>query len=376
MTQPYDHEPHEHEGADEHVNEHAEAEIHEAPSDSEFADAGDITMAGEEKPKGRSALLPLAAAGGVVVLLAGVAWWQFSGSNTNAAANNPVVPPALTATTPAPVLNQPVASKVAATSMAQLNDLASNVAMPANTTTPNAVAPLGDIPKLPNPADLGAASQGTHANAMPGAMPASGATNSAGKSVASIDATPNVPQISAAPNGDSQRMDSLSARLDDMQKTLAQVTEQLTQVSTRLSATPADSEARAMQDRLAKLEQQMAQKHMAAPALVVPAAITGDGMTAPVAAVKPITRSVPQHTARYPKTKHHKEAKTATAVHSSHWVLRAAMPGQAWIATSADDKDLKPVHVGDTVTGIGRVTAIEAKDGDAWVIQGTKGTVR
>ena len=70
----------------------------------------------------------------------------------------------------------------------------------------------------------------------------------------------------------------------------------------------------------------------------------------------------------------HKQAVAKTAaVKAPHWVLRAAVPGEAWIATSADTPDLRHVKVGDSVTGLGQITAITST-GMGWIVQGTLGS--
>lgn len=55
------------------------------------------------------------------------------------------------------------------------------------------------------------------------------------------------------------------------------------------------------------------------------------------------------------------------------WELRAAQPGKAWVSKKGQ-KDMQPVVVGDSLNGIGRVTAI-SYDGRRWVVQGTSGRI-
>ncbi|MDE2029969.1 MAG: hypothetical protein KGI97_05315, partial [Alphaproteobacteria bacterium] len=76
----------------------------------------------------------------------------------------------------------------------------------------------------------------------------------------------------------------------------------------------------------------------------------------------------------------HKTARKAPRRATRHaaaprWILRAALPGQAWVATSATSRDLHHLRVGDTLEGIGRVTAIEAS-GNGWIVRGTAGEIR
>jgi acyl dehydratase len=50
------------------------------------------------------------------------------------------------------------------------------------------------------------------------------------------------------------------------------------------------------------------------------------------------------------------------------------MHGQAMIAVHGE-RDLKMVRIGDEVSGIGRVTAIE-NSGNGWIVQGTTGQIK
>lgn len=55
------------------------------------------------------------------------------------------------------------------------------------------------------------------------------------------------------------------------------------------------------------------------------------------------------------------------------WVLKAAKPGKAWVSR-AGNPNIQGVVVGDTLPGIGRVTAISF-NGGRWVVQGTSGRI-
>lgn len=55
------------------------------------------------------------------------------------------------------------------------------------------------------------------------------------------------------------------------------------------------------------------------------------------------------------------------------WVLKGAQPGRAMVARSGED-DIQNVAVGDTLPGIGRITAITYQDGK-WVVEGVKGSI-
>ncbi|MCK6419091.1 MAG: hypothetical protein L6Q57_09195 [Alphaproteobacteria bacterium] len=58
---------------------------------------------------------------------------------------------------------------------------------------------------------------------------------------------------------------------------------------------------------------------------------------------------------------------------SSSWQLRSAQPGKALVA-EARTGDLRSVEVGDSLPGIGKITAI-TQDGGVWRIQGTRGAL-
>lgn len=55
------------------------------------------------------------------------------------------------------------------------------------------------------------------------------------------------------------------------------------------------------------------------------------------------------------------------------WELRAAQPGKAWVSKKGQ-KDMQPVVVGDSLSGIGRITNI-SYDGQRWTVKGTSGQI-
>lgn len=55
------------------------------------------------------------------------------------------------------------------------------------------------------------------------------------------------------------------------------------------------------------------------------------------------------------------------------WVLKGAQPGRAMVAR-AGESDIQNVAVGDTLPGLGRITAIVYQDGK-WVVEGTRGRI-
>ncbi|MEM6780463.1 MAG: hypothetical protein AAF569_01210, partial [Pseudomonadota bacterium] len=56
------------------------------------------------------------------------------------------------------------------------------------------------------------------------------------------------------------------------------------------------------------------------------------------------------------------------------WELRAAMPGKAWVSQKGQS-EMRSVVVGDSLSGVGRVTAITYNNG-LWLVEGTQGQIR
>lgn len=77
---------------------------------------------------------------------------------------------------------------------------------------------------------------------------------------------------------------------------------------------------------------------------------------------EPVKKAAPKKAASTPKAQPKK------------WELRAAMPGKAWVSESGK-KEMRSVVVGDSLSGIGRVTAITYSNG-VWVVQGTQGSIK
>jgi uncharacterized coiled-coil protein SlyX len=174
----------------------------------------------------------------------------------------------------------------------------------------------------------------------------------------------------------------LSSRIDDLQKSLGQTTQQLSQISEKLSALQSPSSAAdpAMQERLGKLEQKLSalEQQKVAPAAVAPDhSASIDEVIPPQVKKKPkvIISHIVVHHKRVVRVVHEHEGVKPAPAKPNTWVLRAATPGEAWVAKGSETRELRPVHVGEELSGIGRVTSIK-QVGDTWVVQGTHGTVR
>jgi hypothetical protein len=63
--------------------------------------------------------------------------------------------------------------------------------------------------------------------------------------------------------------------------------------------------------------------------------------------------------------------KTASLV---QWELRAAQPGRAWVSKSGE-RDMQSVEVGQSLAGIGTISAISYQNG-RWLVQGSMGQIR
>jgi len=74
-----------------------------------------------------------------------------------------------------------------------------------------------------------------------------------------------------------------------------------------------------------------------------------------------------------PETKPDRPAASAqrTASTTIQWELRAAQPGKAWVSQPGR-QDIRSVEIGDTLPGLGRITAVNYSAG-RWIVQGTRG---
>ena len=201
----------------------------------------------------------------------------------------------------------------------------------------------------------------------------------------------NIPAASGSAND--ARLTALSSRIDDLQKSLAQATQQLGQINEKLAESsvqpPASASAStqpdpAMMDRLGKLEQKMMQIEQQQQQPGTPPVRSSVSTTHHEHHARS-SRSyayAPRH-----RTVHHASSAletqpTASSSQilqepgaSSGWVLRAATMDEAWVAKGATTRQLRPVHVGDELAGIGRITSIQ-QEGSGWVVQGTAGTIQ
>lgn len=73
---------------------------------------------------------------------------------------------------------------------------------------------------------------------------------------------------------------------------------------------------------------------------------------------------------------HHAAHKTekAPSVSKTHWVLKSAKPGTAWVSAEGTD-DLRTVSVGDSLPGIGKITSVSVGSDGHWAVIGTHGKI-
>ena len=312
-----------------------------------------------EPTKKRSVLLPVVVTVGGILLLGVLAYWQFGD--------------ALHGDQPTPtVASQIVAPRVS------LRQTGSKTASEQNTST--AVAPKTDMVPVTNVEPMGSTTvlpiQAQNVVLAPAPAPS--------PTTVVIQTAPAVPAVTtrAATAETDARIAALSTQVQDLQKALAEATAQLSQLSTKLSATPPAAPAAATQqstlaieERINGIEQKLMQIEHAPPAAPAPTTVVVASQAPVVEEPVLVTRT--PHVTRH-KTVHHKapaKVRVSKPVANTHWVLRAASPEEAWVAKNSLTSDLQPVQVGDSLAGVGKITAIR-EQGGAWVIVGTKGTIR
>lgn len=81
--------------------------------------------------------------------------------------------------------------------------------------------------------------------------------------------------------------------------------------------------------------------------------------------------SAPQKPISAPTPK--KVVKTQKSQVRAKWELRAARPGEAWVAHEGQ-KEMRSLVIGDSLSGIGTITSI-TYDGQQWIVRGTQGRI-
>lgn len=168
----------------------------------------------------------------------------------------------------------------------------------------------------------------------------------------------------------SESMNKVVSRIDRMEGELTNVRESQQASYQKLEATveTLKKEVTALKERPATVAPAPAPKKEDAPAekkaeIRVPVQKTPEPVAKKPA---PATTQTPAK----PKVAQQPKAVTSS---SARWELRAAQPGRAWISR-AGAKDMQGVQVGQTVDGIGRITAITYQNG-RWTVSGTGGSI-
>ena len=205
--------------------------------------------------------------------------------------------------------------------------------------------------------------------------------------------SPSLAPNNVAPDSTNEaRLTALSSRIDDLQKSLGQATQQLGQINEKLAEgstqSPASVSAQpdpGTMDRIGKLEQkvmQIEQQQQQQGNAPVRSAVSTTHHEHHVRASRSFAYA-PRH-----RTVHHASSALESQPSasssqmlpeggppSSMWVLRAATMDEAWVAKGATTRQLRPVHVGDELAGIGRITSIQ-QNGSGWVVEGTAGSIQ
>ncbi|MFY9287341.1 MAG: hypothetical protein WAO98_02440 [Alphaproteobacteria bacterium] len=324
-------------------------------------EASGVAEAGAKK---KSMMLPMIAALGGLLFLGAMVYWQFGSTDPNAGVPTP--PPLSSQATPAPVPSptqtadasdavkpvEPLEAVAPKTNMDPASDLtvaATGQNPTSGVATPTPVSAPAPVPSVavPDPVPVSA----------PLAVPAP------------LPAVVNT----ASPTSVDSRLSALAARVDDLQKSLDHATQQLNQVNNMLAAnaTPA-----APPKPLKSVEAKT-------PAVLELPGIQEASETIETVAPAPVVKSKPRATVTKAKTKAVAKAKTEKNLvqassqkkSATKWVLRAATPDEAWVASDNLTSKLHRVQVGDTLPGIGPITAIR-QNGSDWMVIGSQGTVQ
>ncbi|HEU4839473.1 MAG TPA: hypothetical protein VFS88_08705 [Micavibrio sp.] len=185
-------------------------------------------------------------------------------------------------------------------------------------------------------------------------------------------AEPSVPPEIIAEN--TKALEAVDGRLEELFKRIEQVESDIGSVKNSEQADTQDLEqmVESLKAEIAELKKRP-----------VPAAAEPVSSKKPAAAEEPeadeASDEVVEEEAPKPAVKKAakpKPVKTAAkkpAVATGRWELRAAQPGRAWVSRPGE-RDMQSVEVGQSLTGIGRVTAILYQN-RRWTVQGTSGQI-
>lgn len=190
-----------------------------------------------------------------------------------------------------------------------------------------------------------------------------------------------------AAKGIEQKLSVLLARLDTFENRITNLESGLHQVSSKIStleskpapATDLDGVNKALQALERKISGLEATSATPASAAATVADVTVDTSKIDKPTFVPATpdKSQAQKTVSAADTPKEATAPKPVSVspqpHVTGWALRSAQPGSAMVVPKAGG-DMRTIRVGDSLSGLGRITAIELR-GSKWVVQGTQGTL-
>ena len=172
-----------------------------------------------------------------------------------------------------------------------------------------------------------------------------------------VPATPVVdPQVQA-------KLDSALERISKLEKDVSDKDAQLKAQEERVSRAAESSEdVAALKSKISDLEAKLAsQKEVSA---------------SPVPAKEVVAKPAVKKSAHKVKQTAASKAyvpEKSVSVKANGWILRSARPGAA-VLSLGPNGDFRSVAVGDTISGLGRVTSIR-ETSTGWIVQGTRGFV-
>jgi hypothetical protein len=184
-----------------------------------------------------------------------------------------------------------------------------------------------------------------------------------------------------------RKLDLLFNRLEQMEGQLEKA--QKSSAPTPVASTVNNKEVKALKDTVRRLEGQVkklsteqarAVAQPAAPARVsVPVSAPTPVATPKYVPAKPVNiQAVQERDIESPKAvavaSPSMESTPSASGHSMNWVLKAAQPGEAYVARRGQ-QEMFHVTVGDELYGIGRVVSVRQQNG-MWIVQGTDGAIR
>lgn len=180
-----------------------------------------------------------------------------------------------------------------------------------------------------------------------------------------------VPAATPAPSSEAvaqntQALETLDGRLQDVLKRMDQIETDLGSVKTGKQA---DTDS--LQETIETLKAEIAElkRRPAAAPVSAPKVAKEEPAVDEVAEEPAPKKAAPKKVAKATKP----APKAAPTASTGRWELRAAQPGRAWVSKPGE-RDMQSVEVGQTISGIGRVTSILYQNG-RWTVQGTQGQI-